>query len=1301
MKSLLVEAEELERKYEWGQAAKFYKKIESKLHKDKNIDEVAQLQERLGYSYYRAALRAQNNIEFQKFIKLAIQSYEKMIQILGLDKERKNQVKIKHAEALVAYTMSWFVTTPNKRKNLLAKWWIIENQILTEYENDSDLVSIGKTCNDLLEMSFYNWFWFYSDHSEWERKTKKLFSLAEKAIKIFYRLNNKEELARAYCFASWYHSFSDLIWKSQDKVNQLNQKSQEYANEALKLSQNVGEAWLLSWSNITAHLTSSTINPAIAKEYGERAARYANITKDNFLLSYANASIGTNIMNISLTSENPEKQKKELENSVEIFKESTYNSQIINHFHGIGYGYYFQIIALAHLASMEINPNTKKMIFEKINGLIQKGVDQLGEWNNLFGILDISKRNTLHLLSKFKSDNEEKKVLLQKAQSYAMKAISHSERRYRYAYLSHSDSYNKLSSIQSDLARLEIDKAKKIELLNKAVISIEKSLLLVEKKAKVYLRSEWTNGVFGQYHQKLAGILTQLYFITKKEKEIDKALKADKKAKEFFEKADMPIHVAESYWHSAQLYDQMERQQVASQNYELASQAYDLATAKIPQLKRFYKDYSLYMKAWSQIEQARYNHSIENYDKARQHYEKSAKLHESTDQWSYLAPKYFAWANMEEAESLSRSENTQQAKQTFQKALEQFAKAEESIKLKLGEINSAEEKELVKKLLEASDLRRIFCKARIQIEDAKLLDRKGKYLQSSKSYEEAAQNIQSIVEKVESKAERKEMKYLAILCQAWEKMARAEETASSGSYLEAAKLFEKAKEYCYTKKASLWTLGNSSFCKGLAAKNQFQSTFKKSYHSMANKQVEQAADYYGKAGFQAASEHAKATQRLLDAYVYIHSAQEEVDPEKKTKFYQLSEHLLQLAAGLFMKAKQPEKTSEIQRILLSVREEKALAASLNEVMHAPTITSSTMSFAAPSPTNETSVGLKQFQHANVQANLIAGKKEIKIGESFCLTVEFVNAGKEPALLTRVEDFVHPDFLIVKKPEIYCLEETCLNMKGKQIAPLKLVEAKVMLQPSIKGVYQLSPTVHYLDERGQNKSLQLKSVEIKVEEVRLADRISTGTRELDSLLLGGIPEEYAVVLTGSPSDERELIIRNFLEAETGEGQTSFYVTTEAIGIENLLRKKGFHLFLCNPKPKVEVPNLPNVYKLRGKTDLTNLNITLLKAYRNIEQSSNKRVCLDIVSDVLLRYGAEVTRRWISELITDMCSKGFTILAVLDPEMHPPDQAKAIINLFDGEISLAQTEDPLECRKSLRIKKLRNQDYIKNPICLTKL
>ncbi|MCJ7613941.1 hypothetical protein MUO71_04150, partial [Candidatus Bathyarchaeota archaeon] len=362
------------------------------------------------------------------------------------------------------------------------------------------------------------------------------------------------------------------------------------------------------------------------------------------------------------------------------------------------------------------------------------------------------------------------------------------------------------------------------------------------------------------------------------------------------------------------------------------------------------------------------------------------------------------------------------------------------------------------------------------------------------------------------------------------------------------------------------------------------------------------------------------------------------------------------------------------------------------------IASSTLSFVAPTPTSDASVGLESFEHANVQANLVTNVKEVKIGESFCLSIEFINAGKESALLTRVEDFIPSDFVVVKKPEIYRMEESCLNMKGKQLAPLKLVEVKLVLQPSKKGEYQLNPRVHYLDELGQNKSLQLKTLEIKVEEVVLADRVSTGTKELDSLLLGGIPEGYAVVLTGPPSDEREGLIKNFLEAGTKEDQITFYVTTEADGLENLLEKSNFYLFLCNPKPKVQVPDLPNIYKLGGKTDLTNLSISLAKAYRNIDQSSKKRACVEIVSDVLISYQAEATRRWISELITDMGNKGFTMLAVIDPEMHPSDHSKAVLNLFDGEINLYQTRDPLECKKSIRIEKLRNQDYIKNPICL---
>ena len=204
--------------------------------------------------------------------------------------------------------------------------------------------------------------------------------------------------------------------------------------------------------------------------------------------------------------------------------------------------------------------------------------------------------------------------------------------------------------------------------------------------------------------------------------------------------------------------------------------------------------------------------------------------------------------------------------------------------------------------------------------------------------------------------------------------------------------------------------------------------------------------------------------------------------------------------------------------------------------------------------------------------------------------------------------------------------------------------------------------------------------------------------MDSLLLGGIPKEYAVVLSGSPCDEREMLVKNFLKTGAKEGIT-FYISTEATAVEELLENPNFYLFLCNPKPKVPVPDLPTVYKLQSKADITNLGIALTKAIRSIDQSlGKKRVCVEILSDVLVKHGTNTTREWISSLITDLGAKGFTILAMIDPTMHGTEHANAVINLFDGEISITQSDYPLDCKKSILVKKLRNQDYIKNPICL---
>jgi KaiC/GvpD/RAD55 family RecA-like ATPase len=1298
----LNRAKEHEKEFEWLQATEHYGKAVELVISEKDISKAAELQEKKGFCFYRSAFQARDNVEFKKTIKKAIRSYQKERRLLEQIEEENNQSRIKHAQALIFYTKSWLETNIKKRIKLLDDWWTLEKEVLSTYEKNNDDEAIGRTCLNLLEGSLHYRFWIYSESPRNKKElVREGYYLAEKAIQKFSKLNNEHELTRGYCFAIFYIGFGGYFLASKNEIKTLRVKALDYSDKALRISKKNEDSQLLSWIYLTACIAVSSCkyDYVSSLNYLSQSIKYANITKDHFLICYGKGLQSMMKLEVVRLLEDPDKQRETLETISKTSQEQINHSRIINHRHSICVGYGSYSKALTSLAQIEPDVKIKTEILEKTISLLLKGTEEVKDWRKFsggfFGALSLN----CYLLSETKQKNEEKRNLLQRAHKYIEKQISVQRKKFSSAYFWEAEAYYRLALIQNGLARIESDVSQRTILLEGAVRYLEKCLDLVEKERQIRGESTWAHGTVGIYYSRLGEILQQLHSFTKEKKRFEEAIESYKKAIKSFKNTDLPTHIAESYWHLAQLHDQVCDNEESSRDYELASQAYLKATEKIPQLRAFYKEHSLYMQAWSEIELAKHYHSISKYSEAKQHYEKAAQLHASTVTWNYLAPNYLAWSYMEEAEALSRKENTQQAKQIFQKAYEEFCNTKESFKQKLEEITSPDEKHMTKKLFKASDLTRKYCQARILLEDAKLLDGKGKYLESSKKYAKTAKNISTIVEKTDVEAERNELKYVAILCRAWEKVAVAEETNSSESYLQAAELFEEAKDYCYTSKASLWALGNSNFCRGLAAGTNYQTSLDLGEHAKAKSFIKSASTHYEKAGFKTASEYAKATLRLFDAYAFMNKAENELDQEKRAKQYQMAENLLQIAASSFMKAKKTEKTAQVKLILKNVREEKALAVSLSQVMQAPSIASSTLSFAAPTPTSEASVGLENFEHANVQANLVTTVKQVKVGESFCLSIEFVNAGREPALLMKVENFIPSDFVVVKKPEIYRIEESCLIMKGKQLAPLKFVEVKLILQPSKKGDYRLNPKVQYLDERGQNKSLQLKTLEIRAEKVFLEDRISTGTQELDSLLLGGIPNEYAVVLLSSPCDERELIENNFLKAGIKEG-ISFYVTTEANNPQHLLENPNFYLFLCNPKPKNKVPDLPNVYKLQGKTDLNNLGIALTKAYRSLSQNlvHPKRICIEILSEVLEDYGSKITRKWISDLITNYGAKGFTMLAVINPRMHASEDLYAVLDLFDGEISLIQSDDPLDCKKSILVKKLRNQDYLKNPICL---
>ncbi len=73
--------------------------------------------------------------------------------------------------------------------------------------------------------------------------------------------------------------------------------------------------------------------------------------------------------------------------------------------------------------------------------------------------------------------------------------------------------------------------------------------------------------------------------------------------------------------------------------------------------------------------------------------------------------------------------------------------------------------------------------------------------------------------------------------------------------------------------------------------------------------------------------------------------------------------------------------------------------------------------------------------------------------------------------------------------------------------------------------------------------------------------------------------------------------------------------------------------------------------------------------------------------------------MSSLLPTLKSKGFTILAVVNPRMHPQEDLEAVLGLFDGEINIYEKETPKGTARFLRIKKMAGQKYLKDEIPLT--
>ncbi|UCD96296.1 MAG: hypothetical protein JSV35_07335 [Candidatus Bathyarchaeota archaeon] len=1309
LRKIAIKVEEMEGKYEWLGARKFLEEILAHLIGQEDFLRAGEVQERIGHSLHRAAMQAENHTEYKERLGEATNAFRAASSFYEKSADEKRKARALRSDAAGRYSEAFASSDPKQKRVLFRESLELVGKALSEFSNGRELQEYGKTYNSFPFLFFwpivYEW-----DRQNLENILKKGLEWGEKALRILSETNDLREVSETnVTFASCLMFLEAFIEEPEEKeINRL--KTVNALSKAIDAAECVGDVNVLAFAH---SFLGGLVREEESIRHYEKGIEYGTIIRDSFALAFGHAGLSYMTYWRSMAVEDPDKRIKLAKKAMREYDKGQHYLSIAKQ--EDPRGVFMRLRARARsppaswaehylqLSMWETGQSKRRKYLEKAGKASEKALKAAEESDMPTAILYFLHVSSRILKSRAltESNTNTKRELLEKALEHREKTINIIEQLAPFDYYAQGVMQSDLGEIKAELANLEKTSDGRIALLEEATARLEKSLALCNKMVPYFERMGDITffTVLFQYQDTYASLLTQLYTLMGSTEPLRKAIEMHKKAAESARKADLASLEAEAHWNIGKAWDSLGELSEAAQSYEVASQSYIEAAQRTPQLRDFYQEHASYMEAWSEIEHARGHHARREYGDAKGHYEKAAELHKSTSEWNYLSSSYLAWARLEQAEDLSRNEQPEEAKNLFREAATLFEGAENSIELKRGLRSCCEEEELmIARLIKASRVRRHYSLGRMAIEEAKISARQGEPAESSRKYDLAANTFQEAMESAHPTAEREvQEEFLPIinLSHAWHTMQRAEAEVSPELYLEASRLFEKVKELSTDEKARLLALGHSCFCRALEFGARFEATREPALHLEATHQLERAANYYVRAGFKTASEYAMATQRLFDAYVYLDSAKKALDPDKKARFYLVAEKVLQTAIGSFLKAKHPAKSQQAQQLLEKVRAERELAVSLSQVLHAPTITSSTTSFTLPSQGAERSVGLERFGSASIQTKLIIPKRRIRVGEDFSLKMHIGNVGKKAVLLEKVKDVFPKGFEVVATPgKHFSFQDRNLNVKGVQLDPFNTEEINLVLRSFNAGFFEIKPQVTYIGESGERTISKPPPESIELAESRLPNRISTGSDQLDALLFGGVPKNSAVILTAPSSDERDHLIDNFLNAGLAQDEVVFYITTNPHADRLAEKTPNFHVFICNPQAEKIVKDQTNIYRLKGVENLTELNIALASGFRKLPESPHKprRACLRIVSDVLLEHHAVHTRRWLTSLIPELKSKNFTLLAVMNPQMHPEQEARAVLDLFEGEINIVEMQTDIGTQKHLQIKKMTNQEYL---------
>ena len=1080
---LFKKAKKQEQEGNWLEAAKSYE--QALQSESRTTLSAAPTWERIGFCYNRASRQAEDPKEFKKLRQQAVNAYEKAAEFFEKEDGLRNKGKRAQCSMTAKYLHSWLASSPLEKRKTLDECRTLGKESSEAYEKAGDELNYGKMCNDLL-LCLLERLRLASDWTEMRDISQEGIDCVNKALAVLSKLDDKRDPLQTYSVASLQSWYAANISEQEEERKGRVQQSLSYSEKALELSQKVDDPFANAMANWGAALCTLFFTEKIRSslEYAEEMLRQGTIARDNYLQGVASNLLALVTNWIIPKEEDPDKKKEGYEKIIRYAEDAVRYLQLVSQDFDIAEAYQLHAESYSYLARDVVTSlEEKRVMSKKAVEIGRKGLQHAicsGSPDATGSTLHALSK-VLHFYSKIETGKNEKKMFLEEALAHREEYDKILEEAFPFYYWSIGVGKSYEGLIKADLARIETDKDKEIALLESAASDMKEGVARCEKWTSSHPVPHFIASA-AAFGYEFGGILEELYLLTEDRKNLTRTIETYKNAAKNFKKADLPSRAAECYWKTARNQDRLGMHQKAAKNFESASTEYMAAAPKIPHFGEFYLDYATYMKAWSEIERAKFAHKNEEYALAMKHYEKTASLLEQSELWNYLSLNFLAWSLLEQAEDLSRNERISDALDIFRKAAELFNEANEAFVEEIDKIQTQDEKEKAVELGKASVRRKDHCLARANVEEARMYDRKGDYATSAEKYDLAATTFERLLKRAETATERKEMQMIACMSRAWQKMKIADEKDSPELFREASELFLKAKEYSIRRTTTLLASGNSAFCKALEFGTKFEATRDREDYSNVKKFLVSAANYYLKAGFENAALWTSATEILFDAYNYVSSAEMEVTPEKKIKIFLLAEKCLERSAGLYETAGYMGKRDDVRNLLKTVREKREFALSLRELLTAPTDASSTSMISAPSSTVEEPVGLSKFEGAFVQANLIVGKREVVFGESLRLEIHVANLGKSAAFLTKLDDIIPEGFELIEKPRKGMVEEGYLNLRGYKLAALETEEMRLAFKPRKKGEFVFKPRIHYRDEAGEDKSCELEQVAITVREI---------------------------------------------------------------------------------------------------------------------------------------------------------------------------------------------------------------------------